>query len=191
MQRLSRARRRALILPMVLAIVAATVGVAVATAIPSGCDQSIGQPNQWFSDTCQAARSSSNGDVKGGLTAWAQRTVDDTGTASLTADGIFGSLTEAGVEDYQTDTGTTADGIVGSNTWIRMDMFGSIAPWEATGTCLASGYQFYIVDGASATHALRICSGTSWSNVQIDDFCVKNSSSSWKKASTAFWTSCS
>ena len=41
----------------------------------------------------------------------------------LTADGVFGSGTEAAVKKWQADNGLTADGIVGEGTWGKM--FGS------------------------------------------------------------------
>jgi putative chitinase len=40
----------------------------------------------------------------------------------LTADGSFGSGTEAKVKEWQTANGLTADGIVGNNTWQKMGL---------------------------------------------------------------------
>ena len=36
---------------------------------------------------------------------------------NLYPDGIFGSLTEEAVKQFQREKGLTADGIVGDNTW--------------------------------------------------------------------------
>ena len=38
----------------------------------------------------------------------------------LTADGIFGSGTEAAVKKWQAENGLVADGMVGSMTWAKM-----------------------------------------------------------------------
>lgn len=42
------------------------------------------------------------------------------GFGPLVEDGIFGSSTEDAVKRYQSDRGLSADGIVGSNTWLRI-----------------------------------------------------------------------
>ena len=36
-------------------------------------------------------------------------------------DGIFGAKTETGVKKFQQDNGLTADGIVGPQTWAKID----------------------------------------------------------------------
>lgn len=39
---------------------------------------------------------------------------------NITADGVFGSLTEKAVKDFQKKNGLTVDGIVGSKTWAKL-----------------------------------------------------------------------
>jgi len=40
---------------------------------------------------------------------------------SIAEDGVFGSDTEDAVKRYQSDRGLSADGIVGSDTWARIN----------------------------------------------------------------------
>jgi peptidoglycan hydrolase-like protein with peptidoglycan-binding domain len=39
------------------------------------------------------------------------------GTTKIAVDGLFGSLTETRVKQFQSDFGLSADGIVWNNTW--------------------------------------------------------------------------
>ena len=39
---------------------------------------------------------------------------------NLVADGIFGSLTEEAVKEFQKNNGLTVDGIVGQKTWEKL-----------------------------------------------------------------------
>lgn len=51
----------------------------------------------------------------------------------ITADGIFGSQTDAAVREYQKNNGLTVDGIVGKNTWGSLNKSSTAAP-SATST---------------------------------------------------------
>lgn len=41
----------------------------------------------------------------------------------VAVDGLFGAGTEAGVREFQTGTGLTADGVVGEQTWAMLITF--------------------------------------------------------------------
>jgi peptidoglycan hydrolase-like protein with peptidoglycan-binding domain len=49
-----------------------------------------------------------------------QRVLNVYNYGPLAEDGIFGYDTEAAVQNYQSDRGLEADGIVGSDTWARI-----------------------------------------------------------------------
>lgn len=181
----ARVRFRILVVALGALALITSAGIAAATQIPTGCDPSL---DDYFYGTCQAARSSTYGDVYGGLTAWAQRTVNDTGIYSLTVDGQFGALTETGVKAYQNYYGISADGIVGNNTWIRMDQYGDIAPWQSLGWGCTYGFEYFIIPG-NGIHAIQACDGE-FTYLEIGDFCVYTTSG-WEKADEHYWWPCS
>ncbi|MEL6501664.1 MAG: peptidoglycan-binding domain-containing protein, partial [Cyanobacteria bacterium J06623_1] len=60
--------------------------------------------------------SSTGEDVK-----YLQRRLNGIGFGSLVVDGIFGVATESAVKKFQKYYGLTADGIVGSQTWNKLE----------------------------------------------------------------------
>lgn len=56
----------------------------------------------------------------------------------ITADGIFGSQTDAAVREYQKANGLTVDGIVGKNTWGSLNKASTTAPSTTTPTPTAT-----------------------------------------------------
>jgi peptidoglycan hydrolase-like protein with peptidoglycan-binding domain len=50
-----------------------------------------------------------------------QQALKDLGYDPGSIDGQFGSATEAAVKAFQTDSGLTADGVVGETTWLNID----------------------------------------------------------------------
>lgn len=65
-----------------------------------------------------------------------QKTLNDRGY-QLDTDGIFGDKTRAAVKDYQSRNNLASDGIVGSNTWGRLDVMKPTV--STTGATTATG----------------------------------------------------
>ena len=60
----------------------------------------------------------------------------------LTADGIFGSQTQAAVKDYQKKNGLSVDGIVGNNTWGALTKANSGTTTNQSTTPANTGFQY-------------------------------------------------
>lgn len=88
-------------------------------------------------------------------------------------DGYFGPATDSKVRQWQTARGITSDGIIGNNSWIRLDEWGSVRAWSLLGTCgsILSGRQYLKNEAASPIYAWRICS--SGMGLPIGDYCVQ------------------
>lgn len=108
--------------------------------------------------------------VKNGTTGEAVKAVQDLLKNkfgySLTIDGAFGSGTETAVKNFQSRNGLTADGVVGSNTWMYLtglsgDFWGSrIATWvfpvKSSVLDIYSGSRYF---GASRDNGARAHAG--------------------------------
>lgn len=134
---------------------------------PSGCDPDVDIYRNPYSEgnplslwgTCWTRRYTP-GYTASGLTAWAQASIDGEGF-TLTVDGYFGPTTESKVKSWQSARGISSDGIVGNNSWIRMDEFGGVRAWSKVGSCgsQVSGVQFLKNEASNPDYALRPCLG--------------------------------
>lgn len=132
------------------------------SAYPNPCDRNLdiytypyweGSPSSFWG-TCWTSKTI--GYTASGLSAWAQASVSGDGF-SLSVDGYFGPNTDSKVKQWQAWRGITADGIVGNNSWIRMDEWG-IRSWDTYLSCSSvwSGWQVLLNGGELA---IRTCSG--------------------------------
>jgi len=74
----------------------------------------------------------------------------------ISADGIFGSGTEAAVKNWQAANGLTADGIVGDKTWAKMGLGASSGSTTSTTTTTKTGasgfdetYKDVVIEGST------------------------------------------
>lgn len=79
-----------------------------------------------------------------------QRILKGLGFYGGTVDGYWGPLSQGATQNFQADEGLQADGIVGNNTWARLDNY--VFPYCGD----AGGYRLYLTAGESCvTYSFR------------------------------------
>jgi hypothetical protein len=113
---------------------------------PSDCDQhatGVGNASVW-QDNCKLGNNGAQFEQSGHYTTGVQRILHYRGFFGGTIDGIFGSLTEGAVANFQADEGlSTTNGVVNASTW------NVLKPYVTKTTCaLSGGFQYMRINGS-------------------------------------------
>ncbi|MCL5942295.1 MAG: peptidoglycan-binding protein [Actinobacteria bacterium] len=149
-------------------------GVAKAALYPSGCVWNGYAPykfpstheNSHWEDFCYLGVNGSSFDNAADYVVGVQRELRYLGYyPGPLNDGLFGSQTEAAVEDFQNDTSLSPDGVVGYFTWFNLMAY---MPYGYS----SSGYDYHRVYGTFGTYYWR-------HNQSTDRWGIRNKDNAW------------